>query len=269
MISLLVGVGSSQSTRSTIRRSLKRVWLIAIGNLVDVGGYRLEISCRGQGEITVVLDNGLCQDMSSWGTVPSGVAKFTRICTYNRTGRGYSSRAPSPRSGQQLVFELHTLLELKGISDPIVLVGHSFGGLNVRLFASQHPNEIAGIVLVDSSHEDQYDRFAALMSPKDREDYLSNEGGNNCEEIDLLSFAEEVRASRSLPNTPLVVLTADGPEARKDPERRKVSKELQADLARLLPNSKHIMAEKSGHFIQLHQPDLVIEAIRMVVDQAP
>ena len=114
VISLLVGVGSSQSTRRTIRRSLKRVWLIATGDLVDVGGYRLEISCQGQGEITVVLDNGLCQEMSSWGSVPSGVAKFTRICTYNRTGRGYSSPAPSPRSGQQLVYELHTLLELKG-----------------------------------------------------------------------------------------------------------------------------------------------------------
>src|SRR5581483_7014518 len=150
------------------RVALWRGWLILSGGLVDVGGYRLRIECIGAGKPTVVMDAGLAQDRSTWGQVPSGVAAFTRVCTYDRAGLGESEAGAKPRTSQQIVAELQVLLKRAGIQSPYLLVGHSFGGANVRLFASQHPDAVVGIVLVDASQEDQTARYAELMTASDR-----------------------------------------------------------------------------------------------------
>ena len=129
------------------------------GQMVDVGGHKLHINVTGQGGPTVVLDAGVCDCSLNWCLVQPEVAKFTQVCSYDRAGMGWSEPGPMPRTSQQIVTELHTLLHKAELPGPYILVGHSFGGYNVRLFASTYPDEVAGIVLVDAAHEDQWPKL--------------------------------------------------------------------------------------------------------------
>jgi pimeloyl-ACP methyl ester carboxylesterase len=118
--------------------------------MVDVGGYRLHINCTGSGSPTVVIDAGWGDWSLGWSGVQSEVAQATLICTYDRAGMGYSEAGPLPRDAAQFANELHILLQQAGIPGPYVLVGHSMGGLTVRVFANEYPAEVAGIVLIES-----------------------------------------------------------------------------------------------------------------------
>jgi len=135
----------------------------APGKLIDVGGYRLHINCTGAGRTTVILDAGLGGSSLDWSRVQPGVATFTRVCSYDRAGYGWSDSGPKPRTSGRIVAELHALLVKAGIPGPYILVGQSFGGLNVRLYAYTYPQEVAGMVLVDASHEDAFVRFPTLQ----------------------------------------------------------------------------------------------------------
>jgi pimeloyl-ACP methyl ester carboxylesterase len=123
------------------------------GQLVDVGGYSLHLHCIGQGSPTVVLDAGLGGFSLDWGAVQPQIATSTRVCAYDRAGLGWSEPGPAPRSPQQFASELRALLTNGGVEGPYVLVAHSLSGKTARLFASQHPDEVAGMVLVDARHE--------------------------------------------------------------------------------------------------------------------
>lgn len=125
------------------------------GKFIDVAGHQLTINCTGQGSPTIVLDSGLGVPAIGWQAVQTEVAKFTRVCSYDRAGYGYSDAGPMPRTSAQIAQELHTLLQNAGEKPPYVLVGHSFGGFNVRVYNGQYPDQVAGIVLVDASEEDQ------------------------------------------------------------------------------------------------------------------
>ncbi|HJQ35422.1 MAG TPA: alpha/beta hydrolase [Pyrinomonadaceae bacterium] len=127
----------------------------APGRMVDVGGYRLHLYCTGEGARTVILESGLGGGVLDWGSVQPEVARFARVCSYDRAGAGWSEAGPAPRDSRQVVRELHALLGTAGLRPPYVLVGHSLGGLHAQLFASQYPEEVAGVVLVDSTHEGQ------------------------------------------------------------------------------------------------------------------
>ncbi len=131
----------------------RREALSTPGQLVDVGGYRLHLQCVGQGSPTVVLDAGLGSFSLDWGAVQPQLATTTRVCAYDRAGLGWSEPGPLPRSPQQFADELHVLLTNAGVEGPYVLVAHSISGKTARLFASQHPNEVVGMVLVDARHE--------------------------------------------------------------------------------------------------------------------
>jgi pimeloyl-ACP methyl ester carboxylesterase len=124
-----------------------------VGKLVDVGGHRLHIFPTGKGDPTVVLESGGASWSLDWYWVQTEVAKFTSVCSYDRAGFGWSDPGPKPRTSQQIVSELHELLTINGIKKPYILVGHSFGGHTVRLFAKDHPDEVAGIILLDARHE--------------------------------------------------------------------------------------------------------------------
>ena len=250
-----------------VRRRAAITWLILTGHLINVGGHRIQLDCRGNGSPTVVMDSGLNMTMDSWGRVPSDVAGFTRVCTYNRAGLGFSDAEPRPRTSKAIVSELDELLVNAGITGPYVLVGHSFGGINVRLYASQHPDKVVGMVLVDSSHEDQSQRLAALMSGVEKEEYLDSQGGGNHEGIDLLASAEELRGAAPIHAMPLLVLTA-GRRVQQDTAEAQVIAQVQADLAKLVPNGKQIIADNSWHFIQLDRPFLVTDSIFQVVRAA-
>lgn len=126
------------------------------GKLVDMGGWRLHIHCTGKvstSQPTVLLEAGAGGFSVDWSLVQPRVARFARVCSYDRAGSGWSDLGPRPRTLHQIVWELHTLLEKAGARPPYVLVGHSYGGILVRLYAATYPAEVAGIVLDESGHE--------------------------------------------------------------------------------------------------------------------
>jgi pimeloyl-ACP methyl ester carboxylesterase len=132
------------------------------GQLADVGDHRLHINCTGTGSPTVVIVSGLGDWSTSWGVVQPEVAKTTRVCTYDRSGLGWSDASSLPSDAAQFAKELHTLLQNANVPGPYVLVGHSLGGFIVRTFAHDYASEVAGVVLVDS------------MNPKQVSESLSN-----------------------------------------------------------------------------------------------
>lgn len=268
-LALIVFVFAPGKTASQARHAAKRQWLILTGGMVDVGGYYLRIECRGTGSPTVIMDAGLEMRRESWETVPQQMAKFTRVCTYDRAGVGESDKptSPLPRTSERIVTELHTLLQNAGEREPFLLVGHSFGGMNARLYANHFPQQVAGIVLVDSSHEEQYERYAALQPLSEREEYLRHEGGGNGEKIDLLASADELRKSISLPPVPLVILSARRQNVPpEEASKMQAHDEMDDEFARRFPGSKLIVVPDSGHFIQIDKPEAVIDSIRGVYE---
>src|SRR5215208_3427476 len=137
----------------------------APGEMVDVGGYSLHINCVGQDSPTVVLDAGSGGFSAHWVRVQREVSGTTRVCAYDRAGMGWSEMGPDPRDAKQITSELHTLLSKAGIEGPYVLVGHSFGGMDMQTYTARYPNEVAGLVLVDSSTEP--DQFSQRQKARD------------------------------------------------------------------------------------------------------
>lgn len=170
VVSLVVGssVAEAQSVRQATASS--------IDELVDVGGYRLRVRCAGEGSPTVLLEAGLGSNSATWDSVAPAVVEFTRVCRYDRPNLGRSDPSPRElrqigsttfialRSGQEVVTDLRRLLTAVGGEGQYVVVGHSLGGLFVILFASLYPDDVAGVVLVDSAHPDQVARSHALMT---------------------------------------------------------------------------------------------------------
>ena len=305
------------------------------GKLVDVGGHKLHIHAMGRGRPTVVMECGAGDFSFDWSIVQPEVAHFTRACTYDRAGSAWSEPGPKPRTMQQIVYELHTGLHKAGIRGPYVLVGHSLGGLIVRVFAENYPSEVCGMVLVDSSHEDMqlfiqrpgdkepkvvrfrtlsqgrevpavqkslpvssasdaakiteslpvpqkleapYDKLPADVQ-KVRLWAMSRPAWRDANDSEFDYLPEELarmyaaRSSHPYPlgDIPLIVLTrgkGDYPEGGGlSPEQLDADrKRLQTDLTTLSRNSKQIIAEKSGHHIQTEDPELVVRAIREVVE---
>jgi len=158
---LLVGAGALYQAAATAADARSYA---APGEMVDVGGYRLHLYCLGEqepGAPTVILENGLGSTSAAWARVQPEVAKSARVCAYDRAGTGWSDGGPAPRDAQSLAGELHSLLRAAGVPGPYVLVGWSFGGLVAQVFSGQYPDEVAGLVLVDSSHPEQWRSSAA------------------------------------------------------------------------------------------------------------
>jgi pimeloyl-ACP methyl ester carboxylesterase len=162
MIPLLLGAAGAGIAAVGIAGQVARRRMAARypppGRLVDIGGYRLHLLSQGEGGPTVVLEGGLGDPGISWAAVMRDVAGFTRVCAYDRAGSGWSDPSPRPRTAEVIVDELRGLLAAATVPGPYVLVGQSFGGLVARLFTVQHRDEVAGLVLVDATHEDLIER---------------------------------------------------------------------------------------------------------------
>lgn len=143
----------------TIAEAIDRRSYPPPGLLVDIGGRHMHLQCAGTGEPVVILEGGLGGFSPDWFWVQNAVAGDTRVCSYDRAGFGWSDPGPKPRDANAITSDLHALLTAAEIQGPYVLVGHSYGGLGVRAFAAAFPGEVAGIVLIDSSHPDQWTRL--------------------------------------------------------------------------------------------------------------
>jgi len=270
------------------------------GIMVDVGGFRLHILCRGGGTgPSVILDSGLGGFSMDWWYVQAQLATDHRVCAYDRAGYGWSDPGPAPRVTEQIADELETLLQGARISPPYVLVGHSFGGYNMEYFAATHPNQVAGLVLVDASHPDQQERLPALpaegehhgtlitfFDPSDihahypkamwfgMEAMMASAKAMATQRKEFANFsvsAAQVRSIGRLPQVPLVVISRGRrvwPETPMGDALEKAWAEMQADLAGSIPGGRQIMAERSGHLVQLDQPELVAGAVREVLQEA-
>jgi pimeloyl-ACP methyl ester carboxylesterase len=243
---------------------------------VDIGGYGLYVHCVGTGTPTVILEAGYNDVAETWSLVQPEVARVTRVCAYDRAGLGKSDPGPEPRNSLQMVEELYTLLDRADIKGPYVLVGHSLGGMYARLFADRYQEEVVGLVLVDSSHIDQFRRNATVLPPESPNESESlrfyREWFTNPPSYPTLP--RRLFEAGSLGDMPLVVLTSPVKERADDLPPGLSAKideiwvELQKEWAQLSSHSTHVIAQESGHFIQHDQPDLVIDAILEVVEEA-
>jgi pimeloyl-ACP methyl ester carboxylesterase len=265
------------------------------GTLV-VQGRKLYLECKGTRAPTVILISGYRNDAAIWTTPPGpgippvfeAVAGFTRVCAYDRPGTildathvSRSDPVPMPRTADEVVAELHALLFAAKLEVPYVLVAHSLGGLFARLYASTYQGEVAGLVLVDAWSE----AMPKLLGPEQWKAYeeLSGppppglEAYRNLESVDFGAASErmaQAAAAAALNDIPLFVLSRNKPVALPPNVPASFSQEAfetawrqgQDQLASLLPDARHAIAQESDHYIQIEQPDLVIDAVREVVD---
>ena len=269
--------------------------------LVDIGGgRRMYLECRGTGSPTVILEAGYRSSATTWSDdlvqperprpmVLAGVAGFTRVCLYERPGvaavlddglhPSRSDPVPQPRTAEAVVADLHTLLQTASVSGPYVLVGHSLGGAFVRLYAATYPAEVLGIVLVDA----WYEGLRELQSPEQWAAYVRLNSAvppelaayRDLETLDFAAVSATVRqavAAQPLPALPLAVLAKSQSFGISEDELGFSAEALdgawraaQERLATLVPRARYTVASESGHYIQLQQPALVIEATRQVV----
>jgi pimeloyl-ACP methyl ester carboxylesterase len=157
----VLAVASIGATYDNIARAGEQGSVAAPGKLYDVDGHRLHLDCHGQGSPTVVLSNGLGGVSAAWARISGPVAETTRVCAYDRAGQGWSDEPESPRDGVDSAEDLHTLLAAAGEHGPYVLVGHSTGGTYAMTYAARYPEQIAGLVLLDSSSPEQFTRMPA------------------------------------------------------------------------------------------------------------
>ncbi|MCW5849024.1 MAG: alpha/beta fold hydrolase [Anaerolineae bacterium] len=155
----LIGLAAGGAAYQTWASAQDRQNIPTSGHMVDVGGHALHYLSMGEGSPTVVIEAGLGGAGLIYYGVQKRIAEFTRVVTYDRAGLGWSEPAPGRLDGERVVSDLHTLLHRAAIPGPYVLVGHSWGGPYVRLFAQRYPEAVAGMALIDASHEEQFDRF--------------------------------------------------------------------------------------------------------------
>ena len=299
-----------------------------LDQMVDVNGIQLRLDCRGSGSPTVVLEAGASIYSIAWARVQDDVAKFTRVCSYDRAGLGWSDSVREAQSPQQVAETLHTLLANGGEKPPYLMVGHSLGGIYVRAFAALYPDDVAGMVLVDSSHENQNQLLPAefvklnntqtvaiqfcqatapfglvrivkmmdslvtvfplkeeekkpLLAAMNRTTYC----GAAARELGMFSaYTSQPRELASLGDMPLIVLTsgynaqemyAELPSALQSQLTIEVMQAeveawdaMQEELAGLSTRGKRIVVRESGHNIQLDAPQVIIDAIWEVFEQA-
>jgi pimeloyl-ACP methyl ester carboxylesterase len=303
------------------------------GRLIDIGGWRLHLNCTGTRSAAtpiVILEAGVGDFSVEWSLVQPGVARFARVCSYDRAGDGWSDLGPHPRTMHQIVYELHTLLDRAGERPPYVLVGHSYGGWPVRLYASTYPADVAGMVLVEAGADDPLRMLgdgrvvhssdlatgkaipsvqtssplresdippaalaqimaglpdASLHANDPPRDKLPIEAQrmrtwalgqvkhvaaavNPFENEELAELrADRARDDHPLGDMPFIVLTRglpdetgpDGPALEAEHRKEHIT------MATLSRRGKLIVAEHSGHHIQLDEPQLVVTTIQQVV----
>ena len=250
--------------------------LTELEGFVDMGGYEMYLHCMGTGTPTVILEAGLNDVAETWSLVLPEVAGYTQVCAYDRAGLGQSDPGPEPRDSFQIIRELHNLLINAGIEEPFVLAGHSLGGMYMRLFADEYPEDVVGLVLVDSAHIDDPERCAAVLPPEtpDESESLRLTREWLADPPTFTELPRQLFEPGSLGDMPLVVISVPHQQRPTDlpigfsNALDEIWVELQNEWAQISLHSSHIFAYESGHFIQQDQPDLVIDAILQVVEEA-
>ena len=253
--------------------------------MVEAGRHRIEASVRGTGSPAVVIEPSFGGSAAEWRPIAETLAGQTTVVTYDRAPYGASSRAADGRTPADIARDLHTVLEALDVADPVVLVGFSAGGLYVRKYAALHPDQVAGMVLVESSHEGQTPLLNEVFSWKVKlagllfvpQVLFSRRKARNG--ADRRSMLREWRAFRrltaadrplapgALGDKPLLVVTrADGGPY--GGRQWRLWHDFHREQAQLSANSRHVISEKADHALNESDPDLVTAAIEAVVSSA-
>ncbi len=291
------------------------------GAIVDIGGRKIHLDCRGAGSPTVILEAGLGTGGSQdWALVHDRIAHFTRTCAYDRAGILWSDPKDTPQHAATVAEDLHVALKAAAITGPLVLVGHSIGGPYTRTYVGRYGDQVAGLVMVDPSHPDQIARLGKAVSvdvhpgqastlfntaawlswtgivrlimPAAGDEKLPRDAAARIAAYSSLSIAgatselngfdqtmNDARAVRSFGNRPLIVLTAMAPFTPQQlkalgmtPEegaRFKTEwKALHADQATFSTQGRQQIVADAGHYIQIDRPDVVVAAVREVVERS-
>jgi pimeloyl-ACP methyl ester carboxylesterase len=258
----------------------------AINGKISIGDRSIYMICLGTGSPTVILDAGYGGTSGAWTKVHLEAMKITRVCAYDRANLGSSDKAPVPRTIQDWTNDLDSLLKASGIPGPYILVGHSFAGHNVRLYTAQHPQQVAGVILVESSHPDQTDRMlAALPAPSaaDSKDLVQLRRDldtsvdpmtipQDPEKVLYPASMEQVRTAGTFGDIPLIVISRAQTEIMTDSKAindtlAQVWSEMQKDFLALSTRSTQIIAEHSGHMVPEQEPEVVVNAIEQMVQK--
>jgi len=254
----------------------------SIRGLYDIGGRRLFLESGGSGTPTVILEAGGGCSSETWDSLWFELTRVTHTCRYDRASLGRSDRVARSRTGTDIANDLHHLLQVAQIPGPYLLVGHSVGGLMVRIYTHQHRHEVIGMVLIDPSHHDSWSRERAILPPENAQDSptlrelrqsLSRSAApSEGEDIDVEACQNEARATGSLGDLPLAVITGtrrrlflDVPATVTD-RRYQLKFDLHRELAALSSRGILIPAAQSGHMVHLDEPAVVITAIRSIID---
>ena len=268
------------------------------GIMVELGRHRLHIHCTGEGSPVVIFESGLGGTSLDWSRVQPAVSEFTRACSYDRAGYGWSDPGPRPRHAVRLAAELDRLLLSAGVPPPYVLVGHSFGGLTVRLLAARREQTVAGLVLVDTVHERQFQHMKAAgvhtpTAPTGRRFVITNPGivpeglPDSVKPLAqrlaampkavralygelewMRTSARQVGSIRRVPDAPVIVLSRGPRPGDASLETARLDGawlDLQHRLAGSMSNSAIQVVDDSGHHIHLDRPEQVVAAIRTLV----
>jgi len=269
LLVLAGGCSAGQSLQSTASPSAVSP-PSAVSGRADVGGYSLAYECLGTGSPTVILEAGYtASGVDTFGEViMPALARKTRVCTYDRAGDGTSDPRPAqvrPLTGATQAHELGALLEAIHVTGPVVMVGHSYGGVVSREFAVTHPEQVVGMVLVDATSEPEipvYDRLDAGPWIDGSVTPAPNQT------IDIHATVRELEAARTLGALPLVVITAGILEDQWLRTVPLLEAQAQTRLAGLSSDSVHVLDQGVGHMIPSEDPAIVIAAAEAVIDAA-
>lgn len=295
---LIIGLGIIGAIYESLAEAADAKAYPPPGQLVDVGGYRLHINCTGTGSPTVIIEAGLGDWSTGWDVVQQGVAKATRVCTYDRAGWGWSEAGPLPRDAAQFAKELYTLLQNANIPGPYVIVGHSLGGLAVRVFANEYASEVAGVVLIDTMSPRQFTQpqgEAGLQTGTPSQPFSlpamlarfgivrllarplgimpsvpSEENAYFSRMVRPQSVQTLTNESQGMPasgaEASAVKTFGDLPLIVLTAKLNNIQgwQEWQTELLQLSSNSQHLLAE-SGHNIHFEEPDTTVAAILQMV----
>lgn len=227
----------------------------------------VHLDCRIYGESsefpTVIMDAGYGDYSKAWESIYPAISKLTQVILYDRAGLGKSERSSNPRTSLFMVEELRELLKSKNVLPPYILVGHSYGGVNMRLFNNLYPQEVAGLVLIDSTPEDYPERFLPTMSNEFKEAYnkqFTLEG-------DFHEFKEsldQLHLSNRVTDTPTIVVSA-GKKAHYSKESQALWNRMQEEILRFTTNGEFVVVENSAHYIQNDEPQIVINTIEKLI----